>query len=64
LLRVSHDARYISPKLWAESIGKHFGFHIQALPFEKFPPEQEPDDGPASDVAAAADGLTQTAVEA
>ena len=26
----------------AESIGKHFGVHIQSLPFEKFQPEAEP----------------------
>lgn len=27
----------------AESIGKHFGQHIQSLPFEKYPPEPEPE---------------------
>lgn len=46
----------------AESIGKHFGAHIQGLPFKKYMAPAE--DGPQSAVAAAADGLTQTAVEA
>lgn len=48
----------------AESVGKYFGAHIKDLPFEKFAAEPEPEDGPQSAVAAAASGLTQTAVEA
>ena len=47
----------------AESIGKHFGQHIQSLPFEKYQPEPDPE-GPADAVQAAAGGITQTAVEA
>lgn len=47
----------------AESMGKHFGQHIQNLPFEKYQPEPEPE-GPADAVQAAAGGITQTAVEA
>lgn len=50
----------------AESIGKFFGQHIKDLPFTKYPAEPAPEseDGPQSDVAAAAGGLAQTAVEA
>jgi hypothetical protein len=50
----------------AESIGKYFGQHIKNLPFIKYPAEPVPEseEGPQSDVAAAAGGLAQTAVEA
>jgi hypothetical protein len=50
----------------ADSIGKYFGEHIKNLPFTKYPaePATESEDGPQSDIAAAAGGLAQTAVEA
>lgn len=47
----------------AKSKGVFFKEHIKPLAFEKFPAEPEPEDGPQSDVAAAAGGLTQTPVE-
>lgn len=60
------NAEMHSEFMQAESVGKFFGAHIKDLPFEKFAAEPEPEaeDGPQSAVAAAAGGLTQTAVEA
>lgn len=47
----------------AESMGRHFGQHIQSLPFEKYQPEPDHAEH-ANAVQAAAGGVTQTAVEA
>lgn len=57
------NAEMHSAFMQAESVGKYFGAHIKNLPFEKFVAEPEAEEGPQSAVAAAAGGLTQTAVE-